>query len=84
MIQKTIQRVAIKISPKCKIFCQQLSTIIQQLLFLLIDIVYSEQGAGEGGGFAESHKEGFVDLSLGVDEDAAKEKNEASDGEDKG
>ena len=84
MIQKTIQRVAIKISPKCKIFCQQLSTIIQQLLFLLIDIVYSEQGAGEGGGFAESHKQSLVDLALGVNEDAAKEKNEASDGEDKG
>ena len=75
---------AIKISPKCKIFCQQLSTISQQLVFLLIDVVNAEEGAGEGGGFAESHKEGFVDLALGVDEDAAKEKNEASDGEDKG
>ena len=84
MIQKTIQRVAIKISPKCKIFCQQLSTIRQQLLFLLIDVVNAEEGAGEGGGFAKGDKEGFVDLSLGVNEDAAKEKNEASDGEDKG
>ena len=84
MIQKTIQRVAIKISPKCKIFCQQLSTIIQQLVFLLIDVVYSEQSAGEGRRFSKGDKQSLVDLALRVDEDAAKEKNEASDGEDKG
>ena len=84
MIQKTIQRVAIKISPKCKIFCQQLSTINQQLLFLLIDVVNAEEGTGKGGGFSESHKQSLVDLSLRVDEDAAKEQNEASYREDKG
>ena len=84
MVQKTIQRVAIKISPKCKIFCQQLSTIRQQLLFLLIDVVYSEQSAGKGGGFAEGYKEGFVDLALGVNEDAAKEQYQTSYREDKG
>ena len=61
---------------------------LSQLVFwssaFLVNVIYSEQSAGEGGGFAESHKEGFVDLALGVDEDSAEEKNEASDGEDKG
>ena len=84
MVQKTIQRVAIKISPKCKIFCQQLSTISQQLVFLLIDVVNAEEGAGEGGGFSESHKQSFVDLALGVNEDAAKEQYQTSYREDKG
>ena len=55
-----------------------------QLLFLLVDIVDAEEGAGEGGGFAEGYEEGFVDLTLGVDEDAAKEQDEASDGENCG
>ena len=55
-----------------------------QLLFLLVDIVDAEEGTGEGGGFAEGYEEGFVDLTLGVDEDAAKEQDEAADGEDCG
>ena len=54
------------------------------LLLALVNVVNAEECTGEGGGFAEGYKEGFVDLALGVDEDAAKEKNEASDGEDKG
>ena len=54
------------------------------LSFPLIDIINSEQSAGEGGCFAEGYEEGFVDLSLRVDEDATKEENETSDGEDKG
>ena len=61
---------------------------LSQLVFwssaFLVNVIYSEQGAGKGGGFAEGYKEGFVDLALGVNEDATKEKNEASDGEDKG
>ena len=84
MIQKTIQRVAIKISPKCKIFCQQLPTIDQQLVFLLVNVIYSEQCPCKGGGFAEGYKEGLVDLALGGNEDAAKEQYQTSDGEDKG
>ena len=63
---------------------QQLPTIDQQLLFLFIDIFYSKQSAGEGGCFAESHKQSLVDLSLGVNEDAAKEQYQTSYREDKG
>lgn len=55
------------------------------MLFLfLIDIVDTEEGAGEGSGFSKGDEEGLVDLALGVNEDAAKEQNQASDGEDKG
>ena len=49
---------------------------------MLVGIVDSEQGTGEGGGLAERHEEGGMDLALRVDEDAAKEKNEASEGKD--
>ena len=51
------------------------------LLFVIV--IYSKQTACEGGGFSEGYKERFVDLSLRVNEDAAKEEDEASDGEDK-
>ena len=54
------------------------------LFFLFVDVIDTEEGAGKGGGFAEGYKEGFVDLSLRVDEDAAEEQNQTSDGEDKG
>jgi len=63
---------------------QQLSTINQQLLFILIDIVYTKQSAGKGGGFAESHKQSLVDLAEGFNIDSAEEQNEASKGEDGG
>ena len=51
---------------------------------MFIDIVDAEQGTGEGGCLAERHKEGCVDLALRVDEDATKEKDEASNGKDGG
>ena len=54
------------------------------LFLLFIDIINSEQSAGEGGGFTEGNEEGFVDLSGRVNEDTAEEENEASDGEHKG
>ena len=54
------------------------------LAFLLIDIIYSEECTSEGGCFSEGYKERGVDLALRVDEDATKEQDEASDGEDKG
>ena len=49
---------------------------------MLIDIIDSEEGTGEGGGLAESDEEGCVDLALRVNEDAAEEEDEASDGKD--
>ena len=53
-------------------------------LFFLIDVIYSHQSAGEGGDFAEGYEEGFVDLALGVDEDAAIEHYQAADTEEGG
>ena len=53
------------------------------LLLTLIHVVDTEEGTGEGSGFAEGYKERGVDLALWVDEDAAKEENQPSDGEDK-
>ena len=43
------------------------------LAFLLVDIVYSEKGAGEGCGLAKGNEQSLVDLSLRVNEDAAEE-----------
>ena len=45
-----------------------------------IDVVDAEQGAGEGGGFAEGYEEGLVDLSLRINEDAAEEEYESAKG----
>ena len=53
-------------------------------LFFLINVVDAHEGAGEGGDFAEGYEEGFVDLALGVDEDAAIEHYEAADTEEGG
>ena len=46
---------------------------MQVLSFTAVDVVDTEQSAGEGGGLAESNKERFVDLSLRVNEDSAEE-----------
>ena len=51
------------------------------LLFVIV--IYSKQTTCKGGGFSEGNEEGFVDLSLRIDEDAAEEQDETSDGEDK-
>ena len=48
------------------------------LFAFFIDIIYPEECSGKGSGFAECDKEGFVDLSLRVDEDAAEEEDEAT------
>ena len=56
----------------------------QKLIFLLVDIINSEEGAGEGAGLAKGYEERGVNLALGVDEDATEEEDEASKGEDKG
>ena len=53
------------------------------LFTFFIDIVNPEESTGKGGGLAECDKEGFVNLSLRVDEDAAEEENQPTDGEDK-
>ena len=54
-----------------------------ELSFSLVDVVYSKQSSGEGGGFAKSNEEGLVDLSLRIDERSAKEQNQTSKREDK-
>ena len=51
---------------------------------MFIDIVDAEEGTGEGGCLAEGDEKGGVNLALRVDEDSTEEKDEASDGEDKG
>ena len=56
---------------------------MQVLSFTAIDVVDTEERTCEGGGLAEGYKEGFVDLSLRINKDAAEEKYEASDREDK-
>ena len=59
-----------------------------QRIFLLgalfVDVIDTEECAGEGAGLAEGDEEGGVDLALGVNEDSAKEKDHASDGKDGG
>ena len=55
-----------------------------ELSFSLVDVVDAKQCAGEGSGLSEGYKEGFVDLSLRVDEGSAKEQNQTSKREDKG
>ena len=55
---------------------------MDDLLLSTINIINSKQSAGEGGGFAEGYEEGFVDLTLGVDEDTTKEEDETANGED--
>ena len=55
-----------------------------ELSFSLVDVVNTEEGAGEGGGLSEGYKEGFVDLSLRVDEGSAKEQDQTSKRENKG
>ena len=54
------------------------------LTLLFINVIYSKQGSGEGGGFAEGYQEGFVDLPLRFDEDTTEEEYQSSDGEHKG
>ena len=51
---------------------------------MFVIVIYSKQTAGESGGFAEGYKEGFVDLTLRVDEGSAKEQDQTSKREDKG
>ena len=55
-----------------------------ELSFAFVNIVYPEEGAGEGSGLSEGYKEGFVDLTLRVDEGSAKEQDQTSKREDKG
>ena len=55
-----------------------------ELSFAFVNIVDSKQCAGEGSGFSEGNEQGFVDLSLRVDEGSAKEQDQTSKREDKG
>ena len=55
-----------------------------ELPFAFVNIVYSKQCAGEGSGLSKGYKEGFVDLSLRVDEGSAKEQDQTSKRENKG
>ena len=54
------------------------------IIFEFVNIIYSEQGAGEGGEFTEGDEEGLMDLTLRVDVHAAEEENEPANGEDGG
>jgi hypothetical protein len=51
---------------------------------MFVIVIYSKQTAGEGSGLSEGYKEGFVDLSLRVDEGSAKEQDQTSKRENKG
>ncbi len=51
------------------------------LLFVIV--VYSKQTAGEGRSLAKGNKDCLVDLSFGVNKDAAEEEHEASEREHK-
>lgn len=58
--------------------CWSTGLLVCWLLSLFIDIVYTEEGAGEGRRLAEGYEEALVDLSLRFDEDAAEEEDEAT------
>ena len=46
-----------------------------ELSFSLVDVVDTEEGAGEGGGLSEGNEQRLVDLSLRVYKDSAKEQD---------
>ena len=48
-------------------------------MLTLVDVVDAEECAGEGGGLAEGYEEGFMDLSLRVDKEAAEEEDESTE-----
>ena len=52
------------------------------IIFEFVNVVNSEQCAGEGGEFTEGDEEGLMDLTLRVDVHAAEEENEPANGED--
>lgn len=54
------------------------------LFLLLIDVIDAEERTGERGDLSKTDKERFVDLSLRVDEDSAKEHDQTTDREDGG
>ena len=54
------------------------------LVFLFIDIVYTEEGTCKGCNFAEANEEGLMDLALWLYEDAAEEEDKAAKGESSG
>ena len=54
------------------------------LVFLLVNVVDAEQSTCKCRSLAEGYEEGFVDLTLGVDEDTTKEEDETANGEDGG
>ena len=55
-----------------------------ELSFSLVDVVDTKESTGEGSGLSEGYEEGFVDLSLRVDEGSAKEQDQTSKRENKG
>ena len=55
-----------------------------ELSFAFVNIVYSKQCAGEGGGLSEGNEQRLVDLTLRVDEGSAKEQDQTSKRENKG
>ena len=55
-----------------------------QNLFVFVNIVNPHQCAGEGGYFPERDEDGFMYLSFGCDERAAKEQDETSERENRG
>ena len=54
------------------------------LFLLLIDVIDAKERTGERGDLSKTDKERFVDLSLRVDEDSAKEHDQTTDREDGG
>ena len=55
-----------------------------ELSFSLVDVVDTEEGAGEGSGLSEGNEQRLVDLTLRVDEGSAKEQDQTSKREYKG
>ena len=50
------------------------------LVFLFIDVVYTEEGTCKGCNFAKANEEGLMDLALWLYEDAAEEEDKAAKG----
>ena len=72
-------RVSVTVVISCFLYAvSQTAQWTKILAFLLINIINPKQSSGKGGGFAEGNEEGLMDLSLGFDEDAAEEEDEAT------
>jgi len=53
--------------------------VVFMVVFVFVRVIDAEQCSCEGGNLSEAYEEGFMDLALRVDADAAEEKRKAAE-----